>query len=761
MERGNSQRSSVRAFSSSFSCGEFGAFDLDLDEDDYEAMAAEAEAEARAKICNSKGKARDAEIDALLESDEDDKCDKSPPARGLAGLRKSLDNKSIPQIILEKDEEDEEGGGDDDGERRSNYQRNDSKNSSLQGSFTNFNGGTETGISSNNTTATVIQTDDKSDIVLPSTGSNSAAIHINAPNVTINYIIEQKGDNSFSSMLPAMLAREASENTCTTRENSDLSESDPKLAAQVPKENLRKGSGGTVTDTEPRVLDNMSNVGGSNESQTTTQRSRVRTRAPHGSLSSSGRLDISRMLDSLWSPANPAEVDARSHSSGGSGVYSAGCSDKNDIVSNKDAAKSSHSSRARRDHKQSSRRSKKDQHSNAEVSGKGDEARLDSTNRRNKLRRAQSKSSSNEKTDTSQPSHKEEEVKKSNDKSRRKPPQSSAEELGLDAENKQTLHEQNETIENKSTLKRSLRDSLATLPKWESDKSLSVYEDGGSVQTSDVDNVDALLKKRGSTGLQMGAIAEVDGDSSTASGSGRGGPDQEISDFAKNFVDQFSRRASVASSSSREIGSDINAEKPGVLRRASSSSIPSRRSSIESTQKVDKDMKVAPPKLTRSLNQNGKNQLRKDIDALDETPKLARRTKSMKVPKNSSNLLSEDDKQGMKLMKKWKSQKKTLNAVSQEKSVDCKYAIGDILSNEGDVIRDSKVENLLAVEVFEYVFVRRSGGKWACAIVCEKTDKHMIFVLDKTGAKKKIPRSSLLHNVRRLDYARCFKQFSE
>ena len=100
----------------------------------------------------------------------------------------------------------------------------------------------------------------------------------------------------------------------------------------MPKENLRKGSGGTVTDTEPRVLDNMSNVGGSNESQTTTQRSRVRTRAPHGSLSSSGRLDISRMLDSLWSPANPAEVDARSHSSGGSGVYSAGCSDKNDIV---------------------------------------------------------------------------------------------------------------------------------------------------------------------------------------------------------------------------------------------------------------------------------------------------------------------------------------------------------------------------------------------------------------------------------------------
>ena len=759
MERGDSQRSAVRAFSSSFSCGEFGAFDLDLDEDDYEAMAAEAEAEARAKICKSKEKARDAEIDALLESDEDDNiCDKSPPARGgLAGLRKSLDNKSIPQIILEKDEE---GGSDDDGERRSNYQRNDSKNSSLQGSFTNVNGGTETGITTNNTKATIMQTDDKSGIVLPSTnGSNSAAIHINAPNVTINYIIEQKSDNSrlSSSTLPAMLAREASENTCTTRENSDLSESDPKLAAQVPKENLHKGSGGTVTDTEPRVLDNMSNSGGSNGSQTTTQRSRAQTRAPHGSLSSSGRLDISRMLDSLWSPANPAEVDARSHSSGGSGVYSAGCSDKNDIVSNKDAAKSSHSSRARRDHKQSSRRSKKDQHSNAEVSGKEDEARLDSTNRRNKLRRAQSKSSSNEKTDTSQPSHKEEEVKKSNDKSRRKPPQSSAEELGLDAENKQTLHEQNETIN--PTIKRSLRDSLATLPKWESDKSLSVYEDGGSVQTSDVDNVDALLKKRGSTGLQMGAIAEADGDCSTASGSGRGGPDPEISEFAKTFVDQFSRRASVASSSSREIGSDKSAEKPGVLRRASASSIPSRRSSIGSTQKVDKDMKVAPPKLTRSLNQNGKNQLRKDIDALDETPKLARRTKSMKVPKNC--LLSEDDKQGMKLIKKWKSQKKSFNAVSQEKSVDCKYAIGDILSNEGDVIRDSKVENLLAVEVFEYVFVRRSGGKWACAIVCERTDKHMIFVLDKTGAKKKIPRSSLLHNVRRLDYARCFKQFSE
>eukprot|EP00579_Thalassiosira_antarctica_P015732 CAMPEP_0201935132 /NCGR_PEP_ID=MMETSP0903-20130614/34909_1 /ASSEMBLY_ACC=CAM_ASM_000552 /TAXON_ID=420261 /ORGANISM="Thalassiosira antarctica, Strain CCMP982" /LENGTH=118 /DNA_ID=CAMNT_0048475495 /DNA_START=27 /DNA_END=380 /DNA_ORIENTATION=- len=94
---------SISAFSESFSCGEFGAFNLDLNEDDYEAMAAEAEAEAQERINNAKGKV--AVIDGLLDSDGDDageadnggsKTRQSPPrgGTGLALLKNSRDNRS-------------------------------------------------------------------------------------------------------------------------------------------------------------------------------------------------------------------------------------------------------------------------------------------------------------------------------------------------------------------------------------------------------------------------------------------------------------------------------------------------------------------------------------------------------------------------------------------------------------------------------------------------------------------------------------------
>mmetsp|Transcript_5002 Transcript_5002/g.11435 ORF Transcript_5002/g.11435 Transcript_5002/m.11435 type:complete len:624 (+) Transcript_5002:90-1961(+) len=86
-----------------------------------------------------------------------------------------------------------------------------------------------------------------------------------------------------------------------------------------------------------------------------------------------------------------------------------------------------------------------------------------------------------------------------------------------------------------------------------------------------------------------------------------------------------------------------------------------------------------------------------------------------------------------------------------------KYTIGDNLQSENDIMCDSTDVKLLLLDVFDYVFVRRSGGRWTYAIVIEVSKNQMVFVLDKKGSKKKIERHALLPNVRRLKYAECFK----
>lgn len=86
-----------------------------------------------------------------------------------------------------------------------------------------------------------------------------------------------------------------------------------------------------------------------------------------------------------------------------------------------------------------------------------------------------------------------------------------------------------------------------------------------------------------------------------------------------------------------------------------------------------------------------------------------------------------------------------------------KYNIGDKLESEDDIMRDTHDVKLLLIDVFDYVFVRRSGGQWTYAIVLERTENEVVFVLDKCGSKKRIQRNNLLANVRRLKYVECFK----
>lgn len=92
-----------------------------------------------------------------------------------------------------------------------------------------------------------------------------------------------------------------------------------------------------------------------------------------------------------------------------------------------------------------------------------------------------------------------------------------------------------------------------------------------------------------------------------------------------------------------------------------------------------------------------------------------------------------------------------------KRSVTKKYSIGDNLQSEDDVIHDTDVEKLFRLEPFDNAFVRRSGGNWTYAIVVEVTATEIRFVLDKAGSKKRCDRSSLLHNIRRLNYAECFR----
>lgn len=93
------------------------------------------------------------------------------------------------------------------------------------------------------------------------------------------------------------------------------------------------------------------------------------------------------------------------------------------------------------------------------------------------------------------------------------------------------------------------------------------------------------------------------------------------------------------------------------------------------------------------------------------------------------------------------------NNNGQVKDAKMNYAVGDSLQSDNDIIRDTNVENILQLEPFEHAFVRRSGGKWTYSIVTEVNEREMKFVLDVNGSKKKVDRNSLLHNVRRLNYA--------
>jgi len=322
---------------------------------------------------------------------------------------------------------------------------------------------------------------------------------------------------------------------------------------------------------------------------------------------------------------------------------------------------------------------------------------------------------------------------------------------------------QHVTFSNAPSKKISMRDLLASAA---SDRDLSVYEDM-SLADNDSDNPLPTGEK-----TQMGAIAEHEnGDGcSVASSVPEYKIDPGVAAFAKSFVSQFSkqevdkqRRGSIDSSnkSMKEDGSDRSAVEEAEAARISSS-----RNESGSGGRIDNKQgstqHVNSPQISRSQSR-GKNRLHSSVKTHTQVhPHRAERSKSMLSERPQSQLThqstthqkcSSTRAHPRRLPSSGRRSTVGANLSHSQVTVpvsNTRYSIGDLLQSENDVILDTNIDKILNLAVFDYCMVRRSGGRWTYSIVVEINEKFVKFVLDKTGSKKKIQHSALLHNVRRL-----------
>jgi len=324
---------------------------------------------------------------------------------------------------------------------------------------------------------------------------------------------------------------------------------------------------------------------------------------------------------------------------------------------------------------------------------------------------------------------------------------------------------QHVTFSNAPPKKMSMRDLLASAA---SDRDLSVYED---MSLADNDSVNPMPTGEKTGIIQMGAIVEHEnGDGcSVASSVPEYKIDPGVAAFAKSFVSQFSkqevgkqRRGSIDSSkkSMKEDGSDRSAVEEAEAARISSS-----RNESVSSGRIDNNQRSTQhknsPQISRSQGR-GKSCLHSHI----KTPTLvhphrAERSKSMHERPQSQLAHQSTIHQKFSSTRAHprrppsRGRRSSAGANLSHSQVtlpvsNTKYSIGDLLQSEDDVILDTNIDKILSLAVFDHCMVRRSGGRWTYSIVVEINEKFVKFVLDKTGSKKKIQHSALLHNVRRL-----------
>ena len=701
------------AFSDSFSCMDFGGFDqLEL-----ESLAVEAEHEAEERINKAQAE-RSNFIDNMLEAETEVEATDSAKAESVRSRRtprrsSSTEDDSTKQLSasltssLSQLKNSRAARGLDPGgiadplPEEGEYRGNGSLSSIV---FFHQNDGTEM------ETRSKLFGDEESNLTLQSSGTHggAAAIQINAPNVTINYIIEQKGNDK--NMKPGVdVAAEV-----------DLKEEERKLDLRRGNDkNAKPGIVAAKVDLkeEERKLDLR-------RLHTTHSNTSDATNTPSTSQSSaSATVDLIPLLNSLWTPSkSKSNLDDSNRSDSSSGVYTAGITDFNSSKKSLNKAKSS-SQNIEKGTNDDDLRDERDKAGNSEQS--------------NAAKKRNGASSSHRKVKNDQP-RMQEDAQTSNKNSA--PKESAVNATKVSSEPAAEVSPRTDQRSSDVPVGRarpqkgsSMRNLLATL-KSESKGDLSIYEDmsASSVNAGYLPSSHNKAANDTMGAIQEGEISDSSANTSVASSSA---PSYNISDdisaFARTFVKEFSMReedrksrASLVQDQSDQPAFEEHRARPAMERSKSAAAKPSTSSS----DKLNR---------SRSLGTD-KTMAARSGERRSSTSRNARR-RSTNEAHILHNLHKGDDVRE--------------NFHRDPRYSETSYCVGDFLLSEDDVVREdveSALRNISRLEVMDTAFVRRSGKRWSFAIVTDVSRSSIKFVVDKAGASKKIERSGWVHNILRV-----------
>ena len=562
--------------------------------------------------------------------------------------------------------------------------------------------------------------DEESNLTLQSSGPHggAAAIQINAPNVTINYIIEQKGNNEntkgdINASAEVDLIEEEKK-IDLRRENDENSKRDISVAEADLKEEEE------ILDPR-RLHPPCSNTSDDMNSPSTSQ------------SSASATVDLIPLLNSLWTPSkSKSNLDDSNRSDSSSGVYTAGMTDFNSS-------------------KKSLNRSelivtKSNFHNNGKGTNDGD-VRVD----RNKAGNSEQQNLA-KKSDLASSVHR----KKKADKTRMDAPTSNKksgpkmlnvnatkvssepaaeEQISSDASDSPHTNQQSSSVpfgQARPQKGSSMRNLLATL-KSESKGELSIYEDmsTSSANAGYLPSSHTKVANDAMGAIQEGEVSDSSANTSVASSSA---PSYNISDdisaFARTFVKEFSmreedrkRRASLGQDQNEQPASEEHRARPVMERSKSAVANPSSSGDKLSRSRslgTDKTMAARSGHRRRSTSRKAKRRSSNEAHILQNLHRGDYSSDSFRVDPRYNG---------------------------------AGYCVGDFLLSEDDVVREdveSALRNISRLEVMDTAFVRRSGKRWSFAIVTDVSRSSIKFVVDKAGASKKIERSGWVHNILRV-----------
>jgi len=769
----SSSQANVKAFSDSFSCVDFGGFDpLEL-----ESLAVEAEHEAEQRINKAQAE-RSNFIDNMLEAEtEIETTDSSqvdsfrsrrPPRRSSfaddptmqlsASLSTSLSQLKNSRVTRGLDpgglaaplpEEEEYRGN---GSLSSIVFNEQSPETEAKPHYHSVRPKTNsTAYDGNSILKSKLYGDEESNLTLQSSGhGGAAAIQINAPNVTINYIIEQKGNTDQNTKGDIDVAAEVDlieegRKLDLRRDNDENSKGDINVVAEVDLEeeerklDLRRGNDENTNrdlsvaaevdlieeegKLDPRGLHPpCSNTSDAMNSPSTSQ------------SSASATVDLIPLLNSLWTPSkSKSNLDDSNRSDSSSGVYTAGMTD--------------FSSSKKKLNKSDPVVVKRNSHNKEKATNDGDGARVerDKTGNSEKpyiAKKRDRASSSHRKMKTDQPRM---DAQSSKKKAALKMPNVSAtkvsSEPAAEARSGSNVSDSPHADQRSSSMPfgqgrpqkgTSMRNLLATL-KSESKGDLSIYEDMSTSSANAGYLPSSHTKAANDTmgAIQEGEVSDSSANTSVASSSA---PSYNISDdisaFARTFVKEFSMREEDRKRRASLVQDESEQPAPGEHRA---------RPAMERSQSAAANASSSSNKLNRSRSLGAD----KTVAARSGH---RRRSSSRKARRRSSN-----EAHIMHNLHRGDYVSGSFHGDPRYNGTS--YCVGDFLLSEDDVVREdveSALRNISRLEVMDTAFVRRSGKRWSFAIVTDVSRSSIKFVVDKAGASKKIERSGWVHNILRV-----------